>query len=147
MEKKVNLIKLCVGIDSLSELEERQSRLILPKKFKNPKNFTFHLTRMYPQREKEILSGGSLYWVIKGQILGRQKISFLERIKDENNIKRCLIVLEKKIYITQTLPRKPFQGWRYLEPEVSPKDVSIYNKSDEELPHNLKLELYKIGVL
>jgi len=147
MEKKLNLIKLCVGINSISELEERQSKLILPKKFKSKNDTTFHITRMYPQRDKEILSGGSLFWVIKGQILARQKILFLERIKDENNIKRCLIGLERKIYITQTQPRKPFQGWRYLKQELSPKDISIYDKSEEELPHNLKLDMYKIGVL
>ena len=148
MEKRfINLVKLCVGINSVTELEIRQRKLLFENEDYNNSEFTFHVTRMFPQKEKEILSGGSLYWVIKGQILARQKITALKKINDDNDIKRCLLILERKIYLTQSQPRKPFQGWRYLKPEITPKDISIYNKKKKEIPHKLQIELYKMGVL
>jgi len=34
-----------------------------------------HITRMTPKRDEEILAGGSLYWVIRGEIAARGKKS------------------------------------------------------------------------
>ena len=47
----------------------------------------FHVTRMWPKREPEIVAGGSLYWVIKGLVLGRQRILALERRAGEDGIR------------------------------------------------------------
>ena len=116
----INLIKLCVGINSVSELEIKQKKISFSDETLNSSDFTYHVTRMFPQKEKELLSGGSLYWVIKGQVLARQKIKNLKKIKDENKKNKCLIILERKIILTKNLPRKPFQGWRYLKPNDAP---------------------------
>ena len=143
----INLIKLCVGINSVSELEIRQKKISFSDETLNSSDFTYHVTRMFPQKEKELLSGGSLYWVIKGQVLARQKIKNLKKIKDENKKNKCLIILERKIILTKNLPRKPFQGWRYLKPNDAPEDIAIFDKSQKEIPHKLQIELYKLGIL
>ena len=143
----INLIKLCVGINSVSELEIKQKKISFSDETLNSSDFTYHVTRMFPQKEKELLSGGSLYWVIKGQVLARQKIKNLKKIKDENKKNKCLIILERKIILTKNLPRKPFQGWRYLKPNDAPEDIAIFDKSQKEIPHKLQIELYKLGIL
>ena len=82
----VNLIKLCVGIETVDELKARQISFDEKNKTK-PKNRT-HVTRMWPKRGEEILNGGSLYWVIKGFVQARQKIIGLEEIIGKDNIRR-----------------------------------------------------------
>ena len=71
MTKKVlNIIKLCVGAQNVSELYNWQkNRIIFLEKFEDP--VTFIITRMRPRKEEELLNGGSIYWVFKGLILAR----------------------------------------------------------------------------
>ena len=71
---------------------------------------------MWPKRADELLNGGSLYWVFKGMILARQTVLRLEEVPGEDGITRCGIVLGKDIIRTEPVPRRPFQGWRYLAP-------------------------------
>ena len=64
----VNLIKLCVGAQNVSDLYEWQkNRLIHDKSLEN--HATFFITRMRPKRENFILNGGSIFWVFRGLIL------------------------------------------------------------------------------
>lgn len=101
---------------------------------------------MWPKRKPELLSGGSIYWVFKGLILARQEILDLEEIISTDGIKRCGLVLNKKIFNTSPKPKRAFQGWRYLTSEEAPADLSVYSVKDNELPHSLHLELSKLGV-
>ena len=78
-----------------------------------PDGLPRHITRMWPKREKEILSGGSIFWVFKGVIQCRQKIVRFDEVFGEDGIRRCAIVLEPKLYRTVQAPKRPFQGWRY----------------------------------
>ena len=70
----LNLIKLCVGAESIEDLANWQARRLAPLKKKNKPLELQHVTRMMPKRKDELLDGGSLYWVIKGQIAVRQKL-------------------------------------------------------------------------
>ena len=139
--KHVNLIKLCVGAQSVSELAEGQ------KKKLETSGIIYHATRMWPKRETEILSGGSLYWVFKGLILARQEIIELREIIGPDEIRRCGLILDKVIIRTEPRPKKPFQGWRYLIPENAPKDICIFQSEETEIPYHMQLELSKLGVL
>ena len=65
----LHLLKLCVGCDSVEDLAQWQRK-------RSPLE---HWTRNHPKRAAEIIAGGSLYWVIKGQIRVRQRIMKLER--------------------------------------------------------------------
>ena len=146
MKLSINLIKLCVGAKSVSELEQWQKFQLSKHKSKNREQKVIHITRMWPKRKKELLSGGSIYWVFKGLILARQEILDLEEIIGVDNIKRCGLVLNKEIFNTTPKPKRAFQGWRYLTQDQAPADTGQYLVEDDELPHTLQLELSRLGV-
>ena len=106
-----------------------------------------HVTRMWPKREKEIVNGGSIYWVIKGQIQCRQKIIRLDEIIGNDGIRRCAIVLDKNLILTTIANRRAFQGWRYLNPIDSPSDLNAMRQNEEPLPPSLAGALADIGVI
>ena len=134
----LHLVKLCVGADSLEDLE-RWRDTCAPGTQLMP-----HTTRMTPKRGKELLAGGSLYWVIKRVIQARQRIVELEEFVDEAGIKRCTIWMDNEIVPTAPAPKRPFQGWRYLKPEQAPKDLSVQS-GGEDLPAELRKKLIEIG--
>lgn len=109
------------------------------------KNYNFHITRFKPRRAEEVLDGGSLYWVIKGSIQARQKIIGLEEVKTDNGTK-CMIKMDKKIYLTETQPRRAFQGWRYFEENAVPKDLEA-NSEVLDIPIELRTELKELGLI
>ncbi|NNE52568.1 MAG: DUF1489 domain-containing protein [Sulfitobacter sp.] len=139
----VNLIKLSVGSESVEQLVDWQRHR--SKQIENGRYY--HVTRMWPKREADILRGGSIYWVIKGEILARQRIlGFDERI-GQDGIRRCAIMMDDEVVrVTPTLKR-PFQGWRYLEPADAPIDLPEARENEEALPAGLNRALAEIGVL
>src|SRR5215472_4602978 len=60
----VHLIKLCVGCDSVRELEDWIKEKLKAKRKNREKPEHIHRTRMVPKRAAELVDGGSLYWVI-----------------------------------------------------------------------------------
>ncbi len=111
MAQHVNLVKLCVGCESVEQLAAWQEARCAGDPACLPK----HVTRMWPKREAELIAGGSLYWVIKGVILLRQRILRLDEVIGEDGIRRCGIVLDRELHRTTPAPRRAFQGWRYLK--------------------------------
>jgi hypothetical protein len=77
----LHLIKLCVGVDSLQELADWQKKRLKEKRAKGQKPELIHVTRQTPKRADELLDGGSLYWVIRGQIMARQALIELRDVK------------------------------------------------------------------
>ena len=141
----LHLIKLCVGVDTLEELAQWQKgRLAELKKKKKPLEL-MHVTRHTPKRAEEILDGGSLYWVIKGQIAARQRILAL-RETTKNGVPHCGIVYEPKLIATARRSHRPFQGWRYLTAADAPADAREL-KGGKGLPEALKAELSELGLL
>lgn len=138
----VNLMKLCVGADSVEDLADWQTQ----HAHLWPKGCAVHVTRMWPKREAEIVAGGSLYWVIKGAVLARQRIVALERVQGGDGIERCAIVLDREIIRTDGTPRRPFQGWRYLDPADSPRDLPKGRAREDALPPSLAQALAEIGL-
>ncbi len=139
----LNLIKLCVGCDSVEQLRQWQSERIRSGAFANPE----HVTRMRPRREAELLEGGSLYWVIKGFVLARQRIIDLESRESPDGITRCAIIFDCEIVRTIAVPKRPFQGWRYLRSQDAPLDLSLQGFAEHELPPKLEAALNEVGVI
>lgn len=141
----VNLIKLCVGAQNVSDLYEWQkNRLIHDKSLEN--HATFFITRMRPKRENDILKGGSIFWVFKGLILARQKIIGFDNFMSEDNILRCKVILDRKIILTDPYHKKPFQGWRYFSQQEAPKDREIFSNEKTQLPLKIEKELSELGI-
>ncbi len=143
MSKTVNLIKLSVGTESVESLAAWQES----RAAQMPDGLPRHVTRMWPKREAELLNGGSIYWVIKGAIQCRQKIRRLDEVIGADGIRRCAIVLEPELHRTASALRRPFQGWRYLKPEDSPRDLPPGRDQEDALPEDLNRALAEIGVL
>ena len=139
----INLIKICVGAQTVLDLKRWQERRLL--KTDAGAVYARHITRMRPKRT-EVLNGGSLYWVFKGFILARQQIVDLGDTVGDDNIRRCLIILDTQIVLTETKRKRPFQGWRYLTSNQAPPDSGEFLASEDELPHTLLLELSRLGV-
>ena len=141
----LHIIKLCVGCDSLEELARWQKQRLKEKRAKGQKPELVHVTRMTPKRGAEVLDGGSLYWVIKGQIAARQKLLALREVK-KNGVPHCGLVYDKKLVPVRPRPRRAFQGWRYFEAKDAPPDMGEI-KGGKGLPENLKRELASLGLL
>lgn len=142
----VNLVKLCVGAESIEDLSDWQNRRRAEAAGRSEDWRPSHVTRMWPKRADQILSGGSLYWVIKGFILARQRIEALEPREGADGITRCAIVMSPEIIRTQSVPRRPFQGWRYLATVDAPPDLARARRGDDDLPEDLNRALAEIGL-
>ncbi len=138
----LNILKLCVGADSVEDLTQWQDQ----HRAQWTAGTAEHITRMWPKREAEILDGGSLYWVIKGNIQARQRILGLEERIGSDGIARCALVLDLAVIRTEAAARRPFQGWRYLNPAESPRDLPKGRTLDDTLPPALALALAEIGL-
>ncbi|MAM93890.1 DUF1489 domain-containing protein [Parvibaculum sp.] len=142
----VHLVKLCVGAEDVSDLATWQAaRLAEMKKLKQPQVLA-HVTRMTPKRADELLAGGSLYWVMKGVIRCRQKLIAIEPFTDSEGVGRCRLVLDKEIVATRRQERRPFQGWRYLDPKDAPPDVKR-GEVEDDMPEEMRRELEELGLL
>ena len=132
----LHIIKLCVGVDSVDEL--RAWRLEQKRMGRDP---IMH-TRQSPKRCDEVLEGGSLYWVIKGVVRCRQVILGVETIEDGPKT-RCEMRLHDELVLTEPMPRRAFQGWRYLDPAEAPGDLDPRVGAD--LPSDLAAQLRALG--
>ncbi len=103
----------------------------------------FMSTRYLPKRQAEILGGGSLYWIIKHQLVARAPILGFR----ENAAGRHDILLGPHVIATRPYPRRAHQGWRYLEAGVAPPDLDQGNTLGDPLPAPLAGTLVDLGLL
>jgi hypothetical protein len=134
----LHLLKLAVGIADIEDLRRiRAARLA-------ERGGSWVYTRNYPRRAAEVLCGGSIYWIIRGHIRVRQRVTGFCRERDENGRRYCLIEVDERLIPTLSRPWRPFQGWRYLPPEDAPPDRS---GDDGPSPDRLLAELRSLGLL
>ncbi len=141
------MLKLCVGAESIDDLREWVSERSLLAMAAGMEPHSSHVTRMLPKRDQELLDGGSLYWVIKGQVQARQRLIDIKSFKDVDGISRCELVLGPEVVETELQPRRAFQGWRYLKAEEAPRDLMSLGDGAAELPLDLRRELAELGLL
>lgn len=140
----LHLLKLCVGASSVADMEDWVARRAEANVKAGRGAVTQHTTRMFPKRREALLDGGSLYWVIRGVVLIRQRIVDLCAVTGADGIDRCEIVLDRTLHPTRAQPRRAFQGWRYLTAEDAPADLD--RKSAGALPE-LRAKLAELGLL
>jgi hypothetical protein len=133
----LHIAKLAVGvrdIDHIRALQAERLRTSPPLR---------HRTRNFPRRGPEVLEGGSLYWVISGSMLARQRIVDIVEDKRDGGEKCAALLLDPEVVPLIGRPTRPFQGWRYLAAEAAPADLdqAVMAVGEEALPPVLRREL------
>ena len=87
----LHITKLAVGVRDIEHLRELQAERVA----RNPP--LRHRTRNFPRRHEEVIDGGSMYWVISGSMLVRQRIvDIIEDRRDDGSA--CTgLVLDPKL--------------------------------------------------
>jgi len=134
--------KLSVGTENVSDLDAWQGT----KRAQAADGLPRHVTRMWPKRTDEILPNGSMFWVIKGSILCRQRIVRFDEYQSADGIRRCAIVLDPELIRVAPTLKRPFQGWRYLKASDAPVDLPKGREAEEALPAELSAKLAEIGL-
>jgi hypothetical protein len=142
----LHLLKMAVGVADLDELRRARAQRIAQM------GGSFVYTRNHPRRTAEVLDGGSLYWVIRGQVRVRQRISGFTTAHDAKGRAYCLIAVARELVPTVWRPWRPFQGWRYLTPADAPLDLATgadpaADLAEDPMPARLVAELRALGLL
>jgi hypothetical protein len=143
----LHLIKLCVGCDSAQDLKDWIQEKWKRSKRRGSARAHTHTTRMAPKRAEELLAGGSLYWVIRGELTCRQGLRAVEPFVDGEGVGRCRLVLDPKVVLVEPRPYRAFQGWRYLEAKDAPRDLAVAAPGAARMPETLRRELRELGLL
>lgn len=141
----LNLIKLAVGITDIDHLREVQARRVQVRDDGSALIPVY--TRQVPKRGAEIVGAGSLYWVVRGSTTVRQRVLSIDTGVDEDGKSFCIIGVDPDLVPTVPTVQRPFQGWRYLQPEAAPADLSGAAGAGDELPPHLAAELRSLGLL
>jgi len=138
----LHMLKMAVGVGDIDELRRfRAARL-------KERGASWVYTRNHPRRAEEVLAGGSIYWVIRGQIRIRQLVTGFRSERDENGRGFCLIEVDHDLVETLWRPWRPFQGWRYLTPADAPPDRPAgIAHAGEAMPAAMLAELRSLGLL
>lgn len=143
----LHLIKLCVGANSIEDLADWQNGRIAEQKQAGLPPRIVHATFQTPKRDAELLDGGSLYWVIKGVIQARQTLIGLDEGTRPDGTPCCLLVLDRRIVSVRPMPRRAFQGWRYLKPEDAPADLKPGESGLADMPPAMRRQLADLGLI
>lgn len=143
----VNLIKLSVGIEDVEHLAEVQKTRLENKKRAGLVPELIHVTRSFPRRADEVLDGGSMYWVIRGAIRLRQRITELRETVNDAGKPACGIVLDPEHILTERRSFRAFQGWRYFSVDDVPRDINDLDADTSALPDDMADELKELGLI
>lgn len=143
----LHLIKLCVGCDSVEDLEQWIAARLKERRKRGQKPEHIHTTRMVPKRADELVDGGSLFWVIRGAIMCRERIVAVRPFVDKEGIGRCRLALDGKIRLVAPRPCRAFQGWRYLADADAPRDLARAAPGAAAMPEPMRRELRELGLL
>jgi hypothetical protein len=143
----VHLVKLCVGVETVQDLRDWQAERLnmLTRTGETPE--LRHRTRQTPRRRRDLLDGGSLYWVIKGLVLVRQRIVDLKDAAKDDGTPCCAIVLDPELVATRPHPRRAFQGWRYLEAADAPADDRMPESGHDDMPPGMREALRELRLI
>ncbi len=139
----LHLTKLCVGISDIAQLRQAQAaRLARGEALR-------HLTRSFPRRAAEVIDGGSLYWVIGGATVVRQRVIDIQDATYADGSKCAALVLDPVLTAVAGRVTRAFQGWRYLDAAAAPRDLADDQPAEgsQTLPAAMRRELEDLGLL
>ena len=135
----LHLVKLAVGINDIEHLRQVRAARTAER------GGSWVLTRNRPRRAAELLDGGSIYWVIRGQIRVRQRLAGFRSGRDMDGRRYCLIEIDPVLVPTLARNCRPFQGWRYLSSDAAPPDRFAATASPP--PDRMLAELRELGLI
>jgi len=139
----LHLMKLAVGVRDiahLAELQTERARRLPPLR---------HRTRSFPRRAAEIIDGGSMYWVVAGAMVVRQRVvDIIEDTRDDGRLCTAFLLDPKLVPVAARL-LKPFQGWRYLPAADAPPDLTAARgkRGGAALPPDLQRALRELCLI
>lgn len=108
----LHLTKVAFGAASVDLLAERL-------KVRAAAGPVFLTTRYLPKRHEEVAGQGSLFWIIKHQLVARSPILSFGDAEGG----RVAIHIDPDLRLVLAQPRRAHQGWRYLEAQDAPLDL------------------------
>ena len=94
----LHLIKLCVGCDSVDDLEDWIAKKLKEKKRRRLEAGAHpHHPHGAKARRGADRTAARSYWVIRGQIICRERILDIRPFADKDGIGRCRVVLDGKL--------------------------------------------------
>jgi len=102
---------------------------------------------MTPKRDEEILAGGSLYWVIRGEIAAREKIIAIEPFRDRGGIGRCRLVMQPKVICGIAAADAAVSGLALFYGRRRAAGFGKSAASIAAMPEPLRRELRDLGLL
>ena len=118
----LNLTKLAFGCADADVLGER----LLSRAIDGETSIT---TRYRPTRHVELI-GGSLFWILKHQLVARSEILRFEEAEG-----RCVIRLAADLVPVRVRTKRAHQGWRYLTGPDAPGDLAVGDDIGGLPPH------------
>jgi len=129
----LNMTKVAYGAQSLEEVHGW---------FKTRGEVAKLTTRYLPKRHEEMI-GGSLFWILKHQLVARSEILGFEEAEGG----KTHILISTRLIDVHPKPKRAHQGWRYLEEADAPKDLGEGETSGDVLPNNIASELSRLGLM
>jgi len=138
----LHLLRPAAGCPDLATLRQRHAQYAQPYQGRIcPVAFT----RSVPQRVEELLDGGSVYWVIKHLIQARNPLLAIDIDRDDDGRRFAILRFEPTLIPVRPIPRRAFQGWRYMAAGDAPPDADQDISAD--MPAEMVQELQKLGLL
>jgi hypothetical protein len=132
----LHITKVAFGATGIEPLAERL-------KLRAAAGPVFLTTRYLPKRHEEIAGKGSLYWIIKHQLVARSPILGFGDAEGG----RVAIHIDPALVLVEARPRRAHQGWRYLEAKDAPADLSAASSGIAALPPALIGKLAELALI
>ena len=132
----LHLTKVAFGVTSVDHLAERLAA-------RAEAGACFLTTRYLPKRHAEVEGRGSLFWILKHQLVARSPIL---RFGDAEGGK-VAIHIDPRLILVQSRVKRAHQGWRYLEAPDAPADLGGDATGLADMPPALVGKLAELALI
>ncbi|MBR0552956.1 DUF1489 family protein [Stakelama marina] len=136
MHVPLHITKVAFGNPSVEHLAQRLA-------IRGRDGPMFLTTRYLPKRHEEIAGQGSLFWIIKHQLVARSPIIGFAGAEDG----RTQIHIAPRVVRVAPQPKRAHQGWRYLEDKDAPADLVEAAEGIADLPPALVGQLTDLALI